>query len=311
MVDQVNISKVAELLQAWFRPFLSILTVALPFLITATRTLTRVWKRLPADTVHLIIGIVFCFFGGLYPALFAAVQAIKLGGWSTFKGALSTLSKEVEIVLEASKKDDDETKTKRRGKEEDETSFMIRKMNLVMTKVNPEKLDEALASLYKIWATVIATLSVKFARTIAMAVTLSNDFQCTVLTIAGPSITSSVPKGYERWVPIVIGWLTKSIAISLVWYLQAIMSAFTSAVEGGLIASRTLLRMCIKKGVTLGGLIPDKHEDTYIDEIVGYLLAATGFYFQFQLGFSVPFPFNFLLLPFETVEVYLRCVITK
>ena len=172
-------------------------------------------------------------------------------------------------------------------------------------------MDEALASLYKIWATVIATLSVKFARTIAMAVTLSNAAQRTILLVAGPTIKSALPKGYERWVPILIGWLTKSIAISLAWYLQAVISAITSAIEGGLIISRTLLRMLIKKGVKLGGLIPEKHEDTFIDEAVGYMLAFFGFYFQFKFGFSAPFPFNLILFPFETAETYLRWVITK
>lgn len=306
----MNVTKATSLLQASFRPLLSILTLALPFLINTTRKLHRNWKRLPADTAEIIVGFVFCFFGGLYPALFAAVQAVKLGGWNTFKGALSTLSKEVIVILEASEKDDEANRTRGTGKE-DEKSFMIRKLNLVMTKVNPEKVDEALASLYKIWATVVATLSVKFARTIAMAVTLSNAAQRTILLVAGPTIKSALPKGYERWVPILIGWLTKSIAISLAWYLQAAISAITSAIEGGLIISRTLLRMLVKKGVKLGGLIPKKHEYTFIDEAVGYLLAALGFYFQFKFGFSAPFPFNLILLPFETAETYLRWVITK
>ena len=80
--------------------------------------------------------------------------------------------------------------------------------------------------------------------------------------------------------------------------------------EGGLIVSRTLLRMCVKKGIKLGGLIPQRHEDTNIDEIFGFVLAAMGFYFQFRLGFDIKVPFNLLLLPFEVAESYVRWVIT-
>lgn len=144
-----------------------------------------------------------------------------------------------------------------------------------------------------------------------MAVTLSNDVQKTILHFAGPTIIAAVPKGYERWAPVVIGWLAKSVAISLAWYLQTVISACTSALEGGLIVTRSMLRILVRKGVRLGGLIPDRHEDTYIDEIGGYMVAAMGFYFQFRLGFDVPFPFNVLLLPFEAAESYLRWVTAK
>jgi hypothetical protein len=126
-----DVSRAMELLEASFRPLLSIATTILPHLIRASVILHRTWKRLPADAARIIVGIIFCFFGGLYPAVFAAVQAI------TFQGAINQLSAEVSIILEASKKDDEENK----GKREDEKTFMMRKLNVVMTKVNPEKVS--------------------------------------------------------------------------------------------------------------------------------------------------------------------------
>ena len=144
-----------------------------------------------------------------------------------------------------------------------------------------------------------------------MAVTILNCLQRGILQFAGPMMQAAVPKGYERWIPIVIGWVAKSIAISIAWYLQTIISAVTSAMEGSLIVSRTALKLCVKKGVTLGGLIPQRHEDTYVDEAFGLLLAVWGVCFQFRMGFAIPFPFNLPLLPFEFAESYLRWVITK
>ena len=133
-MESTQLSMAAEFLQASFRPLLRILTITLPFLITTIRKLYHMWIRLPIDVTHIIIGLVFCFFGGLYPTLFAAIQAVKLGGWSTFTGALSDLSDEVVVVLEANKKDE-----KPDVKKMDEKELILRKLNLVMTKINPAK----------------------------------------------------------------------------------------------------------------------------------------------------------------------------
>lgn len=134
-MNSENVSRATTLLEASFRPVLALATAILPHVIRATAILKRTWKRLPADEAQIIIGIIFCFFGGLYPALFAAIQAIKIGGWSTFQGAMNQLSMEVTVILEASKKDDENNKDKK----EDEKTYMMRKLNIVLTKVNPEK----------------------------------------------------------------------------------------------------------------------------------------------------------------------------
>ena len=59
--------------------------------------------------------------------------------------------------------------------------------------------------------------------------------------------------------------------------------------------ARALMRMGRKRGVKF---LPADHE-TYIDEVAAYIFAGLGFYFQFSLHFDVPFPFNWLLWPFE------------
>ena len=38
-------------------------------------------------------------------------------------------------------------------------------------------------------------------------------------------------------------------------------------------------------------------EDTYFDEMLGYTLAAAGFYTQFIWGFALPFPLNLIMFP--------------
>ena len=67
--------------------------------------------------------------------------------------------------------------------------------------------------------------------------------------------------------------------------------------RGGLLCSRGILRWANKHGLI------DLHEDdTYLDEVVGYGLAAAGFAFQFFNGFALPFPLNIILFPLTCVE---------
>ena len=51
---------------------------------------------------------------------------------------------------------------------------------------------------------------------------------------------------------------------------------------------------------------PFDPDDSHVDEAIGYVLAAVGFIFQLQAGFSLFFPLNLLLLPLSMVEWVLR-----
>ena len=65
------------------------------------------------------------------------------------------------------------------------------------------------------------------------------------------------------------------------------------------------------RGITLGGLVKEDHKDTYLHELMSYVFAGLGFYFQFMLGFNVPFPFSILLWPVQLAESYMRWSITN
>jgi len=94
--------------------------------------------------------------------------------------------------------------------------------------------------------------------------------------------------------------------MSIAWYIQAIIYAATSAMTGSVIATRALLRILKKKEF----YVPEDLDATFVDEILGYVVAFLGFYFQFKMNFSVPFPFNVLLFPLEIAENYIRWMVT-
>lgn len=309
-----SISGVAAILQSLAGPCFNALTVIIPFLIANISWLYRHFQKLPQNAILFIYGFVFCFFGGTFPTLFAAIQAAKHGGRQTVIQAVAELSDEALIIIEESKKDDDADDDKDGKSDASQLSsrdLMIRKTKLVLRKMNPERVDTALAALYKVWLSVAAVLSIQFARTISLALTIAEFLQKPMDRFVAPVLRVAVPDEYERWIPVLLSWMVKSIAMSFAWYIQSIISAFASALAGGLMMARALYQLLVAHNIKLFGWIPEDHTQTYIDEIMQYSFAALGFYTQFKLNFGLPFPLNFILLPFELAEYYIRWTITR
>jgi hypothetical protein len=150
----------------------------------------------------------------LIKVLFAAVQAAEYGGRKTVMDAVQDLSNEALIIIEESKKDDqaDDDKDGKSdvgnlsGKE-----FMVRKTKLVLRKMNPEKFDNAISSIYRVWLSVAAVLSIEFARAIAMALAISDFLKRPVDRFISPTIQKAVPDEYDRWVPVICGWYVQRL----------------------------------------------------------------------------------------------------
>jgi len=97
--------------------------------------------------------------------------------------------------------------------------------------------------------------------------------------------------------------MCKSIGIFIAWKIQTVLSAFASALAGGLVMSRAML-LVFYKG-------KKDHGETMIDEFASYALAALGFYFQYSFSFSTPFPLNVFLFPVGIADYYIRWAVTK
>ena len=64
------------------------------------------------------------------------------------------------------------------------------------------------------------------------------------------------------------------------------------------------------RNITLRGLIKADLNESYFDEVLSYVFAGIGFFWQFKAGFKVPFPLTLLLWPFDVIEYWLRWSIT-
>jgi hypothetical protein len=213
----------AKTLQAIAKPVLALLMVIVPALITATRKLYILFRKLPQNALLFVYGSIFCFFGGTFPTLFAAVQAAEHGGRQLLLDSLNDLSEEALVIINESKKDDDVDANKD-GKKDTEalsqSEFLAHKTKLVLKKMNPEKIDRAISSMYSVWLSVAAVLSIQFARTIAMALSISDFLKKPIDRFLTPALNVAIPKDYEKWVPVVMSWIVKAIAMSIAWKIQ-------------------------------------------------------------------------------------------
>ena len=124
------------------KPLGAFLTQALPLVITHGNKALEYYRKLPQNFIEFLIGFIFCFFGGVYPTLFAAVQAAENGGRQTVMVAIKDLADEAIIIINESKKDDDVDADKDGKKDVQEISgkeYLQRKTLLVLKKMNPEK----------------------------------------------------------------------------------------------------------------------------------------------------------------------------
>ena len=116
-----------------------------------------------------------------------------------------------------------------------------------------------------------------------------------------PLLKVALPEKYHRWVPVLVGYVSRAIGISIAWTAQAFISAAHSGFRGGVMMARMFFQYQAKrKG--------EKYDerDSNVDEIIGLVLAGAGFFMQVTFAFSVPFPFYFVTWPFALMEYWIR-----
>ena len=83
-------------------------------------------------------------------------------------------------------------------------------------------------------------------QTITLGVSIAQLLDAPALRFGLPLMAHLVPKEYHRWLPVLVRTLTKSVAVAVAWYLQVVISAVQSAMRGGLMCSRALLKFANK-----------------------------------------------------------------
>lgn len=288
---------------------ISVGKAVLPPTVAVVRSVVGFYQALPLDAIIAQVGLMYCFAGGYYPTLFSSLQAARQCGWEIMTEAIQDLTSEAIKVIDAS--------ADVRWDYLDRKDQFLHQTNLVLKTVDPIKINQAMGALYSTWLGVSVVLEKEYARVISMSLTLAYYFERTVHWILEPPIKYVVHKDYHKWVPVVIGWGCKAAAMNIAWRIQRILTASTSAMAGGVMFARAILRMAHKRGLTLFGWIDETGQESPLDEIIGFTVAAIGFWTQMEVqyknnfSFEVPFPFGLISWPFDWLEKWIQWVITK
>ncbi|CAK9004552.1 unnamed protein product [Durusdinium trenchii] len=275
-------------------------------------------EKLPQDELKFVIGFILCFFGGVFVALIAAVEAFRTMGGQSLYDDMAYVQLELDNVLKAHDADE-QVDANRDGIRDVEAmgsqELVQHKTILVMQSIaDPKRLQGAVGNLWSAYLAVIATLSLKFAQTTAYALAISEMVKFPVTRVVAPPLAYALGSNLVNWVDVIIDSTLKAIVILLVWFFARIRAAFYSGLRGGQMLGAATVRICQKHGWTDSlpwVKKPFNPDESYLDEVIGYPLALVGFYFQMTHYFGVlPFPLDWLLWPLSFVEGLLEIQIS-
>jgi hypothetical protein len=301
--------QIAENLEKLGKPAFEFFVTLLPMVVQIGNKLNNLWRKLDEHAVKSLLGFAFCFFGGMFPMVFAGTQAAEQAGRALVIQSLQELATEATRIVDESKKDDDKSKTDKMTPQD----YAKHKTLFVLQKMNPDKVQEALNNIWKVWFAVISVLVVQFAQTIQMANSIAEFLKKPTESYAKPVVVAMVPPEYQQWIPVLLTWTTKTVGMTLAWTLASIKVAFASSMQGGLMLSRHGIAALKARNIDLGGMLANIRDldATKADEYAAYAFAATGFLFQLYNRMNPPFPLNIILFPFTMAEWALRYGVMK
>lgn len=279
-----------------------------PYILMFYMGIYKVYKMLPKNVIAVLSGLALCFFGGFFAVSIAAIEAFNASGGDRVWEAVAALKEDMKLLHAANKKDDDRDDDGDGVKDVDQISsqqLITRKFGLAMRTVDPDRVTDALSGIYTGYLGVLVILKFQFARTVSLAISIGDCMRPLAADFVTPALAFVIPKEYHNWIPHFINYTCKFIAMTIAWWIQRIISTVQSAIKGGLIFSRALLRLANEKGVTTMN-----HEDTNLDEVVGWAVAALGIYVQLSLNWNLPFYVDIWLWPLHVMESFLKWSVT-
>jgi len=275
-------------------------------------------EKLPADELKFVVGFILCFFGGVFVALIAAIEAFRTMGGQSLYDDLGYIKVELDNVVKAHDADE-QVDANRDGVRDVEAmgsqELVQHKAMVFMQSINdPKRLQGAVGNLWSAYLAVIATLSLKFAQTTAYALAIAEMVKFPITRVVAPPLAYALGPSLVNWVDVIIDSTLKAFVILLVWFFARIRAAFYSGLRGGQMLGAATVQICQKWGLTDSLPFvkkPFNPDDSYLDEVIGYPLALLGFYFQMVHYFGVlPFPLDWLLWPLSFIEGLLEIQIS-
>merc|ERR1719375_406438 len=105
-----------------------------------------------------------------------------------------------------------------------------------------------------------------------------------MIRLLSPMLASALGENVAHWTQTIIETTLTFIAVVFAWWLQMIISAFYSGIRGGKMFSDGLIALLVEHDLMQKVPLieqPFDPDESYLDEAIGYTLAACGFAFQF------------------------------
>ena len=241
--------------------------------------------------------------------------------------AISDLTEEALNVIEEVEEESSNHSNKK--------DLFLQQTNIVLKTVDPMKINQAVGALYTTWLGVSAILKQEYARVINLSLALAAGIDRVANFILGIPIRSITPEDYEKWPPVIIGWVSKGIAMKVAWRIQRVLTASTSAIAGGTMFAQSIIRMIRnkknkknhkgrkrKKEYEIKEY--EEEEDEYenhvaslLENSIAVIVGGIGLYTQLDyqsknnFSFEVPFPINLITWPFDVAERWVQWYITE
>jgi len=162
------------------------------------------YNRLPTNVIEMLIGIGLCFFGGAYFTSIAALEAAHSFGGKRMVENLQALHEQGGLAVTASL-EDDEVDADNDGTADVEqmtaNELVQHKAKVCMVAIrDPERLSDALQSLFTAYLAVIATLKFQFAKTVALALGIADMLSFVCVRAFGPVLAMALGPDLNHWV---------------------------------------------------------------------------------------------------------------
>ncbi|CAE7200286.1 unnamed protein product [Symbiodinium necroappetens] len=267
-----------------------VISVAGPPVYSFYSGLFTIYKALPRDAATCLWGLGQCFFGGHYTAFFAAAESFKSAGGDQMLASLQDLQVDAVAVLQANA-----NMEKDLGK----PTSAWEKVQLVLCTVDPQRISDALGSLWTGYMGLVLALKYKFARTVAFAHSIGDHLRPLAAKVLAPAALAVTPPEYRQWIEPSINLGCKAIATAAAWKLQRILSSVQTGIAGGLLVGRSAWSLLLPALHRRGVVSKQSVEDSMVDELIGWSLAASGIYYQIVQGGGAPL----FLLPLTIVDL--------
>lgn len=150
------------------------------------------------QALRALYGLALCFFGGIFANTIAAVEAFKQSGYERARTCFHDLRVAAAEVYAANVQDnlrDDNHDGVADVDQINKRELLSRKMVLLIRTVDPTVLQQAFIGLYQGLIGVLATLKFKFAKSVALGLSIGNMAKRPLAVILAPTLKNILKPG--------------------------------------------------------------------------------------------------------------------